>query len=81
MQYISPVRFGFEFFIRNEFEGNDDAKFVSSTGDVIKINPADQELNLNLNQLKTSFIMIGFTVLLALVSFCLIKIQTKRVLN
>ena len=67
-EYISPLRYAFEFLIRNEFEGNENAK---------GINPADDDLNFFFKQWETVVILIGYIIVLIFLSIFLLKWKSK----
>ena len=67
-EYISPLRYAFEFFVRNEFEGNENAK---------GINPADDDLNFFFKQWETIVILVGYFIVLIFLSILLLKWKSK----
>lgn len=72
IEYISPIRYAFEYFVRNEFEDYEEV--------LGKSNPIDT-LNFELNMLKLFFILIGYCSLLIILSLIALKFNTKRLKN
>ena len=81
MQYISPIRYAFEFLLRNEFEGNSDAIITDPDRGRVEINPADDQLNFNLNQWIDIVVMVCMFFVLSLVALGFLKWQSKGIKN
>ena len=72
IEYISPIRYGFEYFVRNEFEDYEEV--------LGKSNPIET-LNFELTMLKLFFILLGYCLGLAFLSLIALKLNTKRLKN
>ena len=71
-EYLSPVRYTFEYFIRNEFE--DYSEELGSIGPV-------ESLNFNMSILICFFVLLGYSILLMVLSLMCLKIKSKNIQN
>lgn len=68
MQYISPIRYGLEALVRNEYEG----KVLLPN----EPNPIEY-LGFNIGMANCIIILVGITVILRLLSFVFLKIMVS----
>ena len=70
IEYISPIRYAFEYFIRNEF-----------SGDELGFDIADVEYNFNLTIAAIIGILVVYFFLMVLLTVILLKCMRKRLEN
>ena len=71
-EYLSPMRYVFEYFIRNEFED-----YQEELGELGPI----ETLNFNMSMLICGFVLLGYIIMLMVLSLCCLKMKSKNVNN